>query len=141
MLGKGAPRLDGFKVIWRQTPKVDRQRPFRPPHRLRARRDDLPLTSGERQKFDPAQDLDGDLGKILHLTAEGQPAPGNPWANRGGVAAEFWTMGHRNLLGLAFAPDGRLWETEMGPKGGDELNLIVAGKNYGWPKRVERQPL
>ena len=57
-----------------------------------------------------------------------QPAPGNPWASRGGVAAEFWTMGHRNVLGIAFAPDGRLWESEMGPKGGDEINLIVAGQ-------------
>ena len=50
------------------------------------------------------------------------------------MAAQFWTIGHRNLLGLAFAPDGRLWESEMGPQGGDELNLIVAGKNYGWPE-------
>ena len=53
---------------------------------------------------------------------------------RGGIAAQFWTIGHRNLLGIAFAPDGRLWESEMGPKGGDEVNLIVAGRNYGYPR-------
>ena len=92
------------------------------------------LTSGERQKFEPAQDMTVNLGKVLHLTAEGAPAPGNPWASRGGIAATFWTMGHRNVLGLAFAPDGRLWESEMGPKGGDEVNLILPGKNYGWPR-------
>ncbi len=94
----------------------------------------LYVTSGDRQKFDPAQDLTGNLGKVLRLTADGAPAPGNPFAARGGVAAEFWTIGHRNLLGLSFAPDGRLWQTEMGPKHGDELNLIVAGRNYGWPR-------
>ena len=92
------------------------------------------LTSGDRQKFDPAQNLGGNLGKVLRLTKEGEPAPGNPWASRGGVAAQLWTIGHRNPLGIAFAPDGRLWQTEMGPKGGDELNLIVRGRNYGWPR-------
>jgi len=94
----------------------------------------LYLTSGDRQKFDPAQDMSGNLGKVLRLTDEGLPAPGNPWAAQGGIAAQFWSIGHRNALGIAFAPDGRLWESEMGPQGGDEINLIVAGKNYGWPK-------
>ena len=78
--------------------------------------------------------MTGNLGKILHLTDEGAPAAGNPWASRGGLAATFWSIGHRNLLGLSFAPDGRLWEIEMGPKGGDEVNLILPGKNYGWPQ-------
>lgn len=133
LLGTGEPRLDGFKIIWRQTPKVSGNGHFA--HRIAFAPDgSLFLTSGDRQKFDPAQDPASDLGKILHLTAEGQPAPGNPWAARGGRAASYWTMGHRNPLGLAFAPDGRLWSSEMGPKGGDELNLIVAGRNYGWPK-------
>ena len=131
----GAPTgvtLDGFKVIWRQTPKVEGNGHFA--HRIAFAPDgSLFLTSGDRQKMDPAQDPASDLGKILHLTAEGEPARGNPWAGRGGRAASYWTMGHRNPLGLAFAPDGRLWSSEMGPKGGDELNLIVAGKNYGWP--------
>ena len=79
-------------------------------------------SSGERFQFEPAQDRSVDLGKIVHLTAEGQP-----------IGGRFYTLGHRNVLGLAFAPDGRLWATEMGPRGGDELNLIEQGKNYGWP--------
>lgn len=122
------------------------------------------LSSGERQRFTPAQDLSQPLGKILHLTLEGKPAPGNPMAGRTGattvtvtdpprdtqVAAriegrevhwpgtnltpsETWSSGHRNPYGLAFDAAGRLWETEMGPRGGDELNLILPGKNYGWP--------
>jgi glucose/arabinose dehydrogenase len=122
------------------------------------------LSSGERQRFTPAQDMSQPIGKILHLTLDGKPAPGNPWAGKTGAAtvtvtnppddteaaknvtghqvrwpganltpAETWTLGHRNPYGLAFAPDGRLWETEMGPRGGDELNLILPGKNYGWP--------
>jgi len=131
-LGQGEPRIEGFKVIWRQTPKVTGNGHFA--HRIAFAPDgSLFLSSGERQKFDPAQAFDSNLGKILHLTAKGQPVPGGPFADRGGVAAEFYTMGQRNNLGLAFAPDGRLWATEMGPKGGDELNLIEAGKNYGYP--------
>jgi glucose/arabinose dehydrogenase len=133
VLGQGQPRIEGFKVIWRQQPKVDGDGHFS--HRIAFGPDGfLYLTSGERQKFDPAQDMGGNLGKVLRLTDEGAPAPGNPWASRGGIAAQFWSIGHRNLLGISFAPDGRLWETEMGPQGGDEVNLIVAGKNYGWPK-------
>lgn len=122
------------------------------------------LSAGERQRFTPAQDFSQPLGKILHLTLDGKPAPDNPWAGKSGAAAvqvtdppedsvkartapartvawpgpnvtpgETWTLGHRNPLGLAFAPDGRLWQTEMGPRGGDELNLIVKGRNYGYP--------
>jgi glucose/arabinose dehydrogenase len=91
------------------------------------------VTSGDRQKGSPAQDLGGNLGKLLRLTPEGQPFPGNPMAARGGVAAQFFTVGHRNHLGIAFAPDGRLWQHEMGPQGGDEVNLILPGRNYGWP--------
>jgi glucose/arabinose dehydrogenase len=125
--------LSNFKIIWRQQPKLDGDGHFS--HRIAFGPDGfLYLTSGERQHFDPAQDMSGNLGKVLRLTPEGEPAPGNPWAGRGGIAAQFWTIGHRNLLGLAFAPDGRLWESEMGPKGGDEVNLIVAGRNYGYPR-------
>jgi glucose/arabinose dehydrogenase len=79
-----------------------------------------------------AQDPDLELGKLLRLTLDGKPAPGNPWAGEGGARAATWTTGHRNGYGLAFASDGRLWLHEMGPKGGDELNLIEPGKNYGW---------
>lgn len=123
------------------------------------------LSSGERQRFTPAQDANQALGKILHLTLDGKPAPGNPMAGRTGAAtvqvfdppknsglaasapartvparqpnttpAETWSTGHRNPYGLVFAGDGRLWEVEMGPQGGDELNLIQPGKNYGWPR-------
>jgi len=121
ILGQGEPRLDGFRIIWRQEPKVgggghySQRIAFAPDGTMF-------VTSGERQKMTPAQDRNSDLGKVIHLTAEGQR-----------IGGRFATMGHRNLLGIAFAPDGRLWEIEMGPKGGDELNLIVAGKNYGWP--------
>ena len=121
-LGEGQPRLEGFKVIWRQSPKVTGNGHFG--HRLAFAPDGtLYISSGERQKMTPAQDRNSDLGKIIHVTAEGQP-----------IGGRFVTLGHRNPLGLAFAPDGRLWEVEMGPQGGDELNLITPGKNYGWPE-------
>jgi glucose/arabinose dehydrogenase len=90
------------------------------------------FTNGERQKFTPAQDPDVTLGKVLRLTLDGKPAPGNPLAAKG-FAPEIWSYGHRNLLGIAFDAQGNLWEQEMGPKGGDELNLILPGRNYGWP--------
>jgi glucose/arabinose dehydrogenase len=122
LLGSGPPRLDGFKVIWRQTPKVTGEGHFA--HRLAFAPDGtLFVTSGERQKMQPAQDQNSDLGKIIHMTAEGQR-----------IGGRFHTMGHRNPLGVQFAADGRLWSVEMGPKGGDELNLIVQGRNYGWPE-------
>ena len=132
-LDPSGPRLNGFKTIWRQSPKVDGNGHFS--HRIAFGPDGmLYLSSGDRQKFTPAQDMNVNLGKVLRLTPEGAAAPGNPWARKGGIAATFWTMGHRNVLGLSFAPDGRLWESEMGPKGGDEINLIAPGRNYGWPR-------
>jgi glucose/arabinose dehydrogenase len=122
VLGQGQPRLEGFKVIWRQEPKVTGSGHFG--HRIAFAPDGtLYVSSGERQKMSPAQDRNSDLGKIIHMTAEGQR-----------IGGRFLTMGHRNPLGVAFAPDGRLWSTEMGPAGGDELNLIVPGRNYGWPQ-------
>ena len=80
-----------------------------------------------------AQKLDIDVGKIIHLTQDGSPAPDNPFLNKPGVRPEIWAYGIRSPEGLAFAPDGTLWETEHGPRGGDELNRIQKGKNYGWP--------
>ena len=122
ILGQGQPRIDGFKVIWRQEPKVVGDGHFS--HRVAFAPDGtMFVTSGERQEMDPAQDKNVDLGKVIHMTAEGRR-----------IGGRYYTMGHRNLLGIAFAPDGRLWETEMGPKGGDEVNLIVQGRNYGWPR-------
>ncbi len=91
------------------------------------------FTAGDRQKFNPAQDKEATLGKVLRLTPDGEPAPGNPLAEQGFHPA-VWSYGHRNLLGIAFDAAGNLWEQEMGPKGGDEVNLVEAGKNYGWPQ-------
>ena len=93
----------------------------------------LHISSGERQKFDPAQDMASNMGKIVRLNDDGSVPADNPFAAQGGVAAQVWTLGHRNVLGLAFAPDGRLFGNEMGPKGGDEFNLVERGKNYGYP--------
>jgi aldose sugar dehydrogenase len=90
------------------------------------------FTNGDRQKFDPAQDPNATLGKVLRLTDDGKPAPGNPLAAKGFHPA-VWSYGHRNLLGIAFDASGNLWEQEMGPKGGDEVNLILPGRNYGYP--------
>ncbi len=156
--------LDGLKVIWRDAAggkggQFGAAVAFAPDGKS------LFLTVGERQRFTPAQDPNSPLGKILHLTLDGKPAPGNPMAGKTGAAtlpiidppadtekaktapvvrtyrfpgpnltpAETWSTGHRTPYGLAFAPDGRLWEAEHGPRGGDELNLIEPGKNYGWP--------
>lgn len=127
-------RLSGLQVIWRQYPKTTGSGHFS--HRLAidpARRY-LFVSSGERQKMTPAQDLRVTLGKIVRLSLSGRAAPGNPFASRGGVSAQIWSYGHRNPLGLAFDGQGRLWSSEMGPKGGDELNLIARGGNYGWPR-------
>ena len=156
--------LEGLKVLWHQMPKgkggqFGAQIAFSPDGQY------LFLTVGERQRMTPAQDPDQELGKILRLTLDGKPAPGNPGAGKTGATsvalidppsdteaaktarivsnykfpepnlapAEIWSSGHRTPYGLAFAPDGRLWEIEHGPRGGDELNLIEPGKNYGWP--------
>jgi glucose/arabinose dehydrogenase len=95
------------------------------------------FTVGDRQQWDtfqrtPQQDVKILVGKVLRLNDDGTPAAGNPLAARGGDPA-IWTYGHRNLLGLAFDAKGNLWEQEMGPRGGDEVNLILSGRNYGWP--------
>lgn len=113
--------LADLTVIWRQDPKVSGNGHYG--HRLVFAPDGkhLFVSSGERQKMDPAQDLDSDLGKIIRMAPDGSDA-------------EVWSYGHRNPLGLAFDADGNLWESEMGPQGGDEVNLIEKGRNYGWPE-------
>lgn len=128
-----SPHLEGLTVIWRQAPKVSGSGHYS--HRITFSPDGkyLFLSSGERQKFTPAQDLATNLGKIVRLLPDGAPAPGNPWASKGGVTAQIWSYGHRNVLGLKFDAQGRLWDLEHGPKGGDELNLVKPGQNYGWP--------
>lgn len=124
--------LSARRVIWRQVPKVSGNGHYG--HRLAVSPDrHLFITSGERQKFDPAQDMSGNLGKIVRLNLDGSVPEDNPFADQGGIAAEIWTLGHRNPLGIAFDAGGRLWAQEMGPAHGDELNLIVRGQNYGYP--------
>ncbi|WP_257547991.1 PQQ-dependent sugar dehydrogenase [Sphingopyxis sp. DBS4] len=128
-----APRLDELQVIWKQDPKVPGRGHFS--HRLAFSPDGqyLFITSGERQKFDPAQDMGKNLGKVIRLKPDGSVPADNPFAEKGGVTAQIWSLGHRNLLGLAFDGSGRLWQQEMGPKGGDEVNLVERGANYGYP--------
>ena len=129
---KGGGALSDLQVIWRQVPKVTGRGHYG--HRIAFGPDGmLWISSSERQKFDPAQDMQSNLGKIIRLNDDGSVPADNPFAKQGGVAAQVWTLGHRNALGLAFDAQGRLWEHEMGPKGGDELNLIERGKNYGYP--------
>jgi len=128
----GGGRLEDLKVIWRQVPKVAGRGHYG--HRLLFGSDGkLWITSSERQKFDPAQDMQSNLGKVIRLDDDGSVPADNPFADQGGVAAQVWSLGHRNLLGIDFDAQGRLWEVEMGPKGGDELNLIERGGNYGYP--------
>lgn len=127
-----AARLADGKIIWRQQPKVSGRGHYS--HRMAFAPDGkLFITSGERQKFNPSQDMSQNLGKIIRLNEDGSVPPDNPFQNEGELAREFWSIGHRNLLGVAFDAEGRLWQHEMGPRGGDELNLIEKGKNYGWP--------
>lgn len=159
----GGAQLAGVEVLWRAGSdgaggQFGAAIAFAPDGRS------LFLSSGERQRFTPAQDADQALGKVLHLLLDGAPWPGNPGAGRVGAKtimvteppadsaaaktapgrtvparrpnttpAETWTSGHRNPYGLAFDKDGRLWEAEMGPRGGDEINLLLPGRNYGWP--------
>jgi glucose/arabinose dehydrogenase len=163
-LDRGHAALVAFQVLWRQVPsgkggQAGGQVAFSPDGKY------LFLTVGDRQRMTPAQDASQPAGKILRLTLDGKPAPGNPMEGKTGATsialidppadteaaktspvvstytfpganltpAETWTTGHRTPYGLAFGPDGRLWEVEHGPRGGDELNLIEPGKNYGWP--------
>lgn len=127
----GEPRLVVLEELFRQAPG-GRGQPggiiaFDPDGRH------LFLSVGDRMEPESAQDPDAARGKVFRLTLDGKPAPGNPEADKGGIRAMTWSTGHRNPYGLAFAPDGKLWLHEMGPRGGDEFNLIKAGLNYGWP--------
>ncbi len=117
----------GLDVIWRQAPKVTGRGHYS--HRIAFSPDEshMFVASGDRQKLDPAQDNSNTLGTIVRLNLDGTPAAGNP------IGEQIWSYGHRNILGLAFDAEGRLWDLEHGPAGGDELNLVEAGKNYGWP--------
>jgi glucose/arabinose dehydrogenase len=163
-IGDRTASLDRLEVIWRDGER-GRGGQFGAAVAFSQDKQYLFLAVGDRQRMTPAQDPDQPLGKLLRLTLDGKPAPGNPQAGKIGAASisvidpprntelaktapvvrtytfpgpnltpsESWTTGHRTPYGLAFAPDGRLWELEHGPRGGDELNLIEPGKNYGWP--------
>ena len=163
-IGDASASLDDLQVIWRDGAR-GRGGQFGAAVAFSPDKKFLFLAVGDRQRMTPAQDPNSPLGKILRLTLDGKPAPGNPQAGKTGAAtldiinpprntelaktataaftytfpgpnltpAETWTLGHRTPYGLAFGPDGRLWELEHGPRGGDELNLIEPGKNYGWP--------
>ena len=129
----GQPHLTDIRRIWEQTPKVTGRGHFS--HRIAFSPDGkfLWITSGERQKGAPAQDLSNNLGSTLRLFPDGSVPPDNPFASRGGPGAQVWSYGHRNLLGIAYDAKGQLWTSEMGPKGGDEINREDRGANYGWP--------
>jgi aldose sugar dehydrogenase len=120
-------RLSSVEVIWRQTPKQIGRGHFG--HRLAFGKDGtLFITSGDRMRFDPAQDLSANLGKVVRINADGSIPKDNPHAGK-----DIWSIGHRNMLASAVHPSGQLYVLEMGPLGGDELNLIKKGANYGWP--------
>jgi glucose/arabinose dehydrogenase len=164
VMGMGKASLEDLKVIWHDGAggkggQFGATIAFAPDGKS------LFLTSGDRQRFWPAQDPNSPTGKILHLTLDGKAASDNPNYGKTGAAtldivdppkntevgktapvvrtytfpgpnltpSETWTIGHRTPYGMAFAPNGELWEVEHGPKGGDEMNLIEKGKNYGWP--------
>lgn len=131
-------RLDGdklsdVKVIWRQAPKTIGRGHFG--GRLVFAPDGkLFITSGERQRFEPAQDQSGNLGAVIRINSDGSIPEDNPFVKQAGARPDVYSFGHRNPLGAAINPASKkLWINEMGPKGGDELNIIEPGKNYGWP--------
>jgi glucose/arabinose dehydrogenase len=126
-------RLEDVRVIFSQQPKVGSSLHYGC-RIVEARDGNLFLTLGERFiRKEDAQRLDSHLGKLVRLTKDGAPAPGNPFAGRPGARPEIWSLGHRNMQGATLAPDGRLWTHEHGPQGGDEINIPEPGRNYGWP--------
>jgi aldose sugar dehydrogenase len=135
-----SPSLQGLEIIWRQSPKVNGGGHFG--HRIAFGPDGmLYISSGERQKQEPAQNLRESLGKIVRLMDDGKLPSENPFSKTAQMMSsnteamvQIWSLGHRNPLGLAFDAEGRLWDVEMGPQGGDELNLVKPGLNYGWPR-------
>jgi len=137
-LDQAAGALTDAKVIFGSKPDLPRNRSANQGGRIAIGRDgNLFVTIGDRSQsppWDMAQKLDNHLGKMIHITPDGAPAPGNPFIGKAGALPEIWSYGHRSEEGLTIHPEtGELWETEHGPRGGDELNTPEAGKNYGWP--------
>jgi len=131
-------RLEEVKVIFSQKPKVASSLHFgcRVVESQHGGKADgmLFLTLGERfVRKDDAQKLDKHLGKIVRIHKDGRVPADNPFVGRAGALPEIWSYGHRNVQGATLAPDGTLWTHEHGPQGGDEINLIQPGRNYGWP--------
>jgi glucose/arabinose dehydrogenase len=128
-----AGALRDVQVIWRQVPKTVGRGHFS--GRLEFAPDGtLFIASSDRMRFDPAQDAASNLGKVVRISRDGSAPRDNPFVTQPGARPEIWSTGHRNVSGLAFQPGtGRLWAVEFGPKGGDELNVIEKGRNYGWP--------
>ncbi|MEL6529081.1 MAG: PQQ-dependent sugar dehydrogenase [Pseudomonadota bacterium] len=127
--------VSDLNVIWRQSLKTGRRGHYS--HRINFSPDEkhMFIASGDRQELDPAQDTTNNLGTIVRLNLDGTPAEGNPLADQGEVQSQIWSYGHRNILGMDWDAEGRLWDIEHGPAGGDELNLVQRGANYGWPTR------
>jgi len=125
-------QLRDVQVIWRQEPKTVGRGHFG--NRVIFAPDGkLFITSGELMRFDPAQDLASNLGKVVRVNTDGSIPTDNPFVGKEGARGDVWSYGHRNTLAAAIDPSGRLWAFEMGPLGGDEVNLVERGKNYGWP--------
>ena len=130
-------KLFNHQLIWEQIPQAKGRGHFS--HRLAfgpagsSHNGMLFISSGDRQIMDPAQSFDNNLGKIIRLHDDGRIPNDNPFKEMGFPANTIWSLGHRNVLGIAFAPNNNLWANEMGPLHGDELNLISKGANYGWP--------
>ena len=124
-----------LNVIWRQSLKTGKRGHYS--HRINFSPDEqhMFIASGDRQELDPAQDTTNNLGTIVRLNLDGTPAAGNPMADQGEVQSQIWSYGHRNILGMDWDAEGRLWDIEHGPAGGDELNVVQRGANYGWPTR------
>jgi glucose/arabinose dehydrogenase len=131
--GADGPRLVGFEDLWVQVPALGGSRHFG--SRIAFWDGHLIVSTGDRGAEDPAQDLGNTVGVLARLTLDGEVPVDNPFVGRDGVRPEIWSYGHRNAQSLAVHPEtGELWEAEFGPRGGDELNRIERGANYGWPE-------
>lgn len=134
--GAISPSLSNVSIIWRQAPKiVSHPGSGEPGGRIAFSPDAryLFITAGDRQEFQPVQDIANTIGKIVRIFPDGSIPPDNPFVNTAGARPDIWTLGHRNPYGLAFDGAGQLWAHEHGPQGGDEFNVILPGANYGWP--------